>query len=54
MGLPTDPRPLWSFAVVQSAIAVAYRESAAPPAAADGARGDLLQLFASVSDGRSG
>jgi hypothetical protein len=42
------------LAVVQSAIAVADRELAAPSAPAAGARGDLLKLFASVSDGRSG
>src|SRR5215470_3854432 len=29
MGLPTDPCPSWSFAVVQSAIAVADREPVA-------------------------
>jgi DDE_Tnp_1-associated len=40
--------------VVQSATAAADRESAAPSDAAAGAGGDLLKLFASVSDGRSG
>jgi hypothetical protein len=51
---PTDPCPPRRFAVLQSAIAVADRESAEPPAAAASARGDLLQLFASVSMGGLG
>jgi hypothetical protein len=56
MGLPTDPRHSWSFIVVQSAIALADREPASPPAPATvaGACDDLLKLFSSVSDGRSG
>ena len=40
--------------MVQSATAAADRKSAAPSDAAAGTRGDLLKLFASVSDGRSG
>jgi predicted transposase YbfD/YdcC len=53
MGLPTDPRHSWSFVVVQSAIALADCELASPavPAAACD---DLLKLFSSVPDGRSG
>src|SRR5712692_7048118 len=56
MGLPTDPRHSWSFVVVQSAIALADREPASPaaPATVAGACDDLLKLFSSVSDGRSG
>jgi hypothetical protein len=56
MGLPTDPRHSWSFVVVQSAIALADREPASPagPAAVAGVCGDLLKLFGSVPDGRSG
>ena len=56
MGLPTDPRHSWSFAVVQSAIALAGREPALPaaPAAVAGVCDDLLKLFGSVPDGRSG
>ena len=56
MGLPTDPRHSWSFVVVQSAIAVADcgPTSPAAPAIVAGACGDLLKLFSSVSDGRSG
>jgi predicted transposase YbfD/YdcC len=46
----------WSFAVVQSAIAVADREPVAPaaPATVTEVCDDLLKLFRSVSDGRSG
>jgi predicted transposase YbfD/YdcC len=54
--LPTDPRPVWSFVVVQSAIAVADVEpvvSVVAPAGS-GVSGDLLELFARVTDGRSG
>jgi predicted transposase YbfD/YdcC len=55
MGLPADPCPSWSFAVVQSAIAVADREPVAPSVAvAGGDACDLLELFRSVPDGRSG
>src|SRR6266550_2304127 len=56
MGLPTDPCPSWSFAVVQSAIVLAGREPAGPsaPGTVTGARGDLLKLLGSVPDGRSG
>jgi predicted transposase YbfD/YdcC len=55
-GLPTDPRHPWSFAVVQSAIAVADREPVAPAVQAPVTEvcGDLLKLFGSVPDGRSG
>ena len=56
MGLPTDPRHSWSFVIVKSAIALADRAPASPvtPATVAGAYGDLLKLFSSVSDGRSG
>jgi predicted transposase YbfD/YdcC len=56
MGLPTDPRHSWSFVVVQSAIALADCELASPAvlAAVPGACDDLLKLFSSVPDGRSG
>src|SRR5258707_2300439 len=56
MGLPTDPCPSWSFAVVQSAIVLAGREPAGPsaPGTVTGARGDLLKVLGWVPDGRSG
>src|SRR5258707_14986693 len=56
MGLPTDPCPSWSFAVVQSAIVLAGRGPAGPsaPGMVTGARGDLLKLLGSVPDGRPG
>src|SRR5215813_9181288 len=56
MGLPTDPRPAWSFAVVRSAIAVADAEPVTPAVLPSGAAGggDLLELFALVTDGRPG
>src|SRR5207253_3827721 len=55
-GLPTDPRHLWSFVVVQSAIAVADREPVVPaaPAPVTEVCGGLLKLFRLVTDGRSG
>src|SRR6266436_7917118 len=54
-GLPTEPRHSWSFVVAQSAIALADRELVAPAglATATGTCDDLLELFGSVSDGRS-
>src|SRR5258708_11848348 len=56
MGLPTDPCHPWSFAMAQSAIAVADHElaAAAVPVTAAEVRDDLLELFGSVPDGRSG
>src|SRR5258708_15594820 len=56
MGLPTDPCHPWSFAMAQSAIAVADHElaAAAVPVTAAEVRDDLLKLFGSVPDGRSG
>ena len=55
-GLPTDPRHPRSFAVVQSAIAIADGEPVAPaaPATITEVGDDLVKLFGSVSDGRSG
>src|SRR5487761_1237110 len=55
-GLPTEPCHPWSFAVVQSATVLADHEpvAAAVPAAAAEVCDDLLKLFGSVSDGRSG
>src|SRR5258707_7830278 len=56
MGLPTDPCQPWSFAMAQSAIAVADHAlaAAAVPVTAAEVRDDLLKLFGSVPDGRSG
>src|SRR5258708_23419339 len=56
MGLATDRCHPWSFAMAQSAIAVADHAlaAAAVPVTAAEVRDDLLELFGSVPDGRSG
>src|SRR5260370_21372178 len=56
MGLPTDACQPWSWAMAQSAIAVADHElgAAAVPVTAAEVRDDVLKLFGSVPDGRSG
>src|SRR5258707_3833634 len=56
MGFPPYPCHPWSFAMAQSGIAVADHElaAAAVPVTAAEVRDDLLELFGSVPDGRSG
>src|SRR5258707_13859868 len=56
MGFPPYPCHPWSFAMAQSGIAVADHElaAAAVPVTAAEVRDDLLELFGSVADGRSG